>query len=80
MPFASFLLTDGVLRLLGWGLTATREVEFTFDDPEGKGPDLEIAFRQSRDYRLFANRQYLMEKMRTVEGWAGSRGGDDGKR
>jgi hypothetical protein len=75
--FAAQLITDEVLRLLSWDLAASREVEFTFDDPEAKGPDLEIAFRNSRDFRLFQNRQYLIEKMRSAKGFV--RGGNNAK-
>jgi hypothetical protein len=77
--FAAFLITDGVLSLLSWDLNANRDVEFKFADPESRGPTLEIAFRNSRDYRLFANRQYLLEKMRSVAGFVAGRGGHDAK-
>lgn len=77
--FAAYLITDGVLPLLSWDLNVNREVEFTFADPETRGPTLEIAFRNSRDYRLFANRQYLLEKMRGVAGFVAGRGGHDAK-
>jgi hypothetical protein len=76
--FAALLITDGILQLLSWDLNANRDVEFKFADPESRGPTLEIVFRNSRDYRLFSNRQYLLEKMRSVTGWAG-RGGIDAK-
>jgi len=76
--FAAYLITDAVLQLLSWGLNAHRTVEFVFADPDARGPTLEIAFRNSRDYRLFANRQFLLEKMRGVVGF-GTRGGNDAK-
>lgn len=68
VDFASVLVVDGSLALESWDIAPDgKRLEFRFSDPAGKGKALEIAFqRDSRDFRLFRTRKYLVNKSHEV--------------
>ncbi len=67
VDFAAALVVDCLLSLESWDVSPDgKRLEFSFADPHGHGQSLEIAFQNSRDFRLFGVRKYLVDKTRVV--------------
>jgi hypothetical protein len=67
VDLAAALVVDSLLTLESWDVSRDgKRLEFRFADPQDRGKSLEIAFQNSRDFRLFGVRKYLIDKTRAV--------------